>query len=123
VPLNTYDESLSVLRRALDSAKLGNSDKTEGFERLDRFLRRMEEGCLTTCDETDGAREETTFPILIAQELSLKKAIRVLAGRSMLRGWRPFLLLDIGDEARRNRASRLCVFAERCGREGAERFG
>ncbi len=43
VPLKTYDESLSVLRSALDSAKLGNSEKIDGFRRLDQFVRTVEE--------------------------------------------------------------------------------
>jgi len=42
VPLKTYDQSLSVLRRALDQAKLGNTEKIEGFQRLDQFSRRIE---------------------------------------------------------------------------------
>jgi hypothetical protein len=42
VPLKTYDESLSVLRRALDAAKVGNSEKLEGFRRLDRLTRNVE---------------------------------------------------------------------------------
>ena len=42
VPLKTYDESLSVLRRALDSAKLGDTAKIDGFRRLDQFTRAIE---------------------------------------------------------------------------------
>ncbi len=42
VPLKTYDHSISVLRRALDAAKLGDPDKLEGFKRLDRFVRKIE---------------------------------------------------------------------------------
>jgi hypothetical protein len=42
VPLKTYDESISVLRRALDAAKLGHTDKVEGFKRLDRLTKRVE---------------------------------------------------------------------------------
>jgi uncharacterized protein len=42
VPLKTYDESIAVLRRALDTAKLGNSDKIDGFKRLDSFVRGIE---------------------------------------------------------------------------------
>jgi uncharacterized protein len=42
VPLKTYDESISVLRRALDSAKIGDPDKMDGFKRLDRFVRKIE---------------------------------------------------------------------------------
>ena len=42
VPLKTYDESLAVLRRSLDSAKLGHTDKVAGFKRLDNLVRNVE---------------------------------------------------------------------------------
>ena len=42
VPLKVYDESIAVLRRALDSAKLGDTDKLGGFKRLDAFSRAIE---------------------------------------------------------------------------------
>jgi hypothetical protein len=42
VPLKTYDESLSVLRRSLDQAKLGTSEKLDGFRRLDQVVRNVE---------------------------------------------------------------------------------
>src|SRR5437764_13126391 len=50
VPLKTYDESLSVLRRALDQAKLGHSDKLNGFRRLDEFTRTIERQCQPAAD-------------------------------------------------------------------------
>ena len=43
VPLKTYDESLAVLRRSLDRAKLADPDKMDGFKRLDRFVRAVEQ--------------------------------------------------------------------------------
>lgn len=43
VPLKTFDEAITVLRRGLESAKLGNSEKVDGFQRLDRFVRKVEE--------------------------------------------------------------------------------
>lgn len=43
VPLKTYDESLSVLRRALDAARLDHTEKVEGFRRLDRLTRAVEQ--------------------------------------------------------------------------------
>lgn len=43
VPLKTYDESLGVLRRSLQSARLGNTEKVEGFRRLDRLTRAVED--------------------------------------------------------------------------------
>jgi hypothetical protein len=70
VPLKTYDESLSVLRRALDSATLGNSDRTEGLKRLDRFLRTMEEKC----------KPVAHLPELVAHENAISKS---LDGRSV----------------------------------------
>jgi hypothetical protein len=39
VPLKTYDESIAVLRKSLEAAKLGNSEKMEGFRRLESFTR------------------------------------------------------------------------------------
>jgi hypothetical protein len=42
VPLRVYDESIAVLRRALDSAKVGRSEKLDGMARLDRFTRGIE---------------------------------------------------------------------------------
>jgi uncharacterized protein len=43
VPLKTYDESLGVLRRSLEAARLGHTEKLEGFRRLDRLTRKVEE--------------------------------------------------------------------------------
>jgi hypothetical protein len=42
VPLKVYDESLSVLRNALDSARLGRSEKLDSLQRLDQLVRRVE---------------------------------------------------------------------------------
>jgi len=43
VPLKTYDESLVVLRRSLDAARLGHTEKLEAFRRLDSFTRNIEQ--------------------------------------------------------------------------------
>jgi hypothetical protein len=43
VPLKTYDDSLGMLRRALDAARLDQTEKVEGFRRLDRLTRAVEE--------------------------------------------------------------------------------
>jgi hypothetical protein len=43
VPLKVYDESLGFLRRALGAAKLGHTEKLDGFARLDAFTRLVEE--------------------------------------------------------------------------------
>jgi len=42
VPLHTYDETIAVLRRGLDRAKVGETDKVDGMKRLERFVRFVE---------------------------------------------------------------------------------
>jgi hypothetical protein len=42
VPLEVYDQTLSVLRAALDRAKLGQDDRLAALERLDRQARRFD---------------------------------------------------------------------------------
>ena len=42
VPLTVYDESIGVLRRALDAARVGRAEKLQGFSRLDAFTRTIE---------------------------------------------------------------------------------
>jgi hypothetical protein len=43
VPLDTYDESIGVLRKGLERAALGDSERSDGLRRLDRFVRAVEE--------------------------------------------------------------------------------
>ena len=43
VPLKVYDDTLSVLRRSLEAARLGHTKKLEGFRRLDQLTRDVEE--------------------------------------------------------------------------------
>jgi hypothetical protein len=43
VPLKTYDESLSILRRSLADARLGDTTKIDAFKRLDHLTRQVEE--------------------------------------------------------------------------------
>jgi len=50
VPLKTYDESIGVLRRSLDRAKLDGGVKIEGFRRLDRFVKVIEDQMKPTAD-------------------------------------------------------------------------
>jgi hypothetical protein len=42
VPLKVYDETIQVLRRSLEAAKLGEPLKVDGLRRLDRFVRTIE---------------------------------------------------------------------------------
>jgi hypothetical protein len=64
VPLRTYDESLAVLRRSLDAAKLGDRDKLDGFARLDRFVRAIAETCAPEAD----------FEAVVAHERAISRS-------------------------------------------------
>jgi len=50
VPLTVYDESIGVLRRALDAARLGHTDRLDGFRRLDAFTRAIERRASPSAD-------------------------------------------------------------------------
>jgi len=61
VPLKTYDESLRFLRTSLDAAKLGHTDKLDGFRRLDRFVRMVEKNLKPTVDFDALLRHENAI--------------------------------------------------------------
>jgi len=44
VPLTVYDDSLGVLRRALDASRVGHTEKLHGMKRLDTLVRAVEQG-------------------------------------------------------------------------------
>jgi hypothetical protein len=65
VPLKTYDESIAVLRRSLDAAKVGDREKIEGFARLEKFARAIERRCAPEADfDRVVAHERTISPSL-----------------------------------------------------------
>ncbi|HEV8721877.1 MAG TPA: DUF763 domain-containing protein [Candidatus Binatia bacterium] len=67
VLLKTYDESLNCLRTSLEDAKLGDKDKLDGFRRLERFVRGVEE-------------PEANFDAVIVHENAISRS---LDGRSV----------------------------------------
>jgi hypothetical protein len=73
VPLKTYDESLGVLRRALDAAKLGHTDKVDGFKRLDALVRRVE----------NNVQPEADFAAIVKHERAISPS---LTGRTVMDG-------------------------------------
>jgi len=70
VPLRTYDASIEVLRRALDSARLDGAEKLEGFARLDRFVRAVGR----------NLSPEANFSGIVAHERAISPS---LGGRSV----------------------------------------
>jgi hypothetical protein len=65
VPLKVYDESIGFLRKALDAARLGHSEKLDGFARLDAFTRLVEERLSPEADvDAAIAHERNVSPSL-----------------------------------------------------------
>ncbi len=81
VPLKTYDESISVLRRGLDAARVGDREKIDGFARLDRFVRAIEEQADPRADFDAAVRHEKTIS-------------PGLGGRTVFDGFRQLPLFD-----------------------------
>ncbi|HKU25635.1 MAG TPA: DUF763 domain-containing protein [Candidatus Sulfotelmatobacter sp.] len=65
VPLKTYDETICFMRRSLDAAKLGHTEKLDGMRRLDRFARKLEQMRSPDADfDATVVRERTLSPSL-----------------------------------------------------------
>jgi hypothetical protein len=65
VPVKTYDETLNVLRSALDAAKIGDREKLDGFARLHRFVHAIE----------SQFQPEADFDAIIAHEKAISKSL------------------------------------------------
>jgi hypothetical protein len=75
VPLKTYDESINVLRRSLDAARVDGGEKLDGFRRLERFVRAVEE----------RRRPEADLEALVRHEHAISPS---LDGRTVMHGRR-----------------------------------
>jgi hypothetical protein len=65
VPLKTYDESLNVLRKGLDAARIGDKEKLDGFRRLNRFVQTVEKNLEPEADfDATIAHEHAISPTL-----------------------------------------------------------
>jgi hypothetical protein len=82
VPLKTYDETLGVLRRSLDAARIGHQEKIDVFRRLDKLTRSVEQ----------NRDSVANFDHAIAHEHSISKSI---GGRTVF-----------DDSSRKNNSSR-----------------
>lgn len=76
VPLKTYDEALSVLRRSLQAARVGHQEKVAAFERLDRIARSVEQ----------NSNPFAEFDSAVARERAIAKSLN---GRTVFDGPRP----------------------------------
>lgn len=88
VPLKTYDESIAVLRRSLDAARMGDTDKIDGMKRLERFVRAVEQRYSAQAD----------FDAALAHERAISKS---LGGRTVF-----------DDKKRHPRTGQLHLFSD-----------
>jgi hypothetical protein len=58
VPLKTYDGTIQVLRRSLEAARVGNTDRIDGLRRLDRFVQAIEHSKAPSADFTETIARE-----------------------------------------------------------------
>ena len=61
VPLATYDQSIDVLRRSLDAATIGDTEKLDGMARLNRFVRALESSRSPEADVEKAIAHERTI--------------------------------------------------------------
>jgi len=76
VPLKTYDESIAVLRRSLDAARVGDTEKIDGMRRLEKFVRVVEK----------RYSPEADFDSVMTHEHAISKS---LGGRSVFDDVKP----------------------------------
>ena len=60
VPLKVYDETIGVLRRAVERAKLGDGDRLAAIKRLDDQARRIDAAAMTPADFDRAVAAERT---------------------------------------------------------------
>ena len=62
--VHVYDRTLTLLRRAVDAAKLGNADRLSALRELDRQARECERYATTPAFDELVARERAASPAL-----------------------------------------------------------
>jgi uncharacterized protein len=65
VPLKTYDESMVVLRRGLDDARVPGDEKSNALKRLERFARMIE----------THSKPQADFPAILAHECAISSGL------------------------------------------------
>jgi len=90
VPLKSYDESIGLLRRSLDKAKLDGGAKMEGFRRLDRFVKVVEHQLEPAADfDAVLQRERAISPALNGRTVFDDKRAEPKPGPHQMSLWDP----------------------------------
>ena len=99
VPLKTYDESIDVLRRSLDAARIGDTEKLDGMKRLERFVQMVEQ----------QYSPEADFDAVIAHEHAISKSLN---GRSVFDPSTHHGSLRPRDVPKPRRSAQLSLFSD-----------
>jgi hypothetical protein len=85
VPLKTYDETIGILERSLERAKIGETEKLDGLRRLEHFVRAVEQGFAPQADfEKAMAREKSISNSLGGKTVSRRDRKRHGSGQLSL---------------------------------------
>jgi len=79
VPLVVYDETIRVLKAALESARLGNDERLDAIRRLDAQARRLERGAAAPSFEAHLAHERASSQRYGGRERPARQASGQLA--------------------------------------------
>jgi hypothetical protein len=58
VPVNVYDETISVLQKAVEKAKIGNSDKQQAIKKLGEIARNAEKDFIPNANFDEVIQKE-----------------------------------------------------------------
>jgi len=79
VPLKTYDESIHILRNALDRVRIGDDERIDGVRRLNRFVQAIEHRYQPQANfDAVVAYERAISPSLDGRSVQMKKQQRQL---------------------------------------------
>src|SRR5207248_8976451 len=77
----TYDESIAVLQNSLEAARLGETEKNGGFERLHRFVQLVEQRYEPRSEEHTSELQspyDLVCRLLLEKKTSIKDAVKLL---------------------------------------------
>jgi len=66
VPLKTYDQTIDLLRRSLEGARIGETEKVDGLRRLERFVRAIEDSSAPRADFENEVACERSISVSLA---------------------------------------------------------
>jgi hypothetical protein len=92
VPIDVYDRTLTVMRQAVEQAKLGNDERLQALRRLDDAARRLERVTSMDAEQFEGLLESENERSSLYGGRTVSGLARPKAGRSAAEGKRQLAL-------------------------------